>query len=228
MIGDRDKAHILYYPSNIRRTWNLTAILQIPAEQGDFHSFYLYLTGTSRQAIEDFLTYQTNKEALGIQIDVEPLSNLDDFPPEDMRAIGEFQHEDDEQVNPEGVLVDNGKLKIGISRLKIITPKPYKIVYVIDPAVSGTVQRSRSLAVGFNMPRTSGVICSVAQGGTVDAYLQEMNTNGYWETRDSKSNLSVSHTFANTSATKTGAWQVYISGVAISSDVTIQYERIVT
>jgi hypothetical protein len=228
MIGNKDSAHILYYPSNIRRTWNLTAILQIPAEQEGFHSFYLYLTGTTRDAIEEFLAYQAEKEALGIQIKVEPVTYADEIPMEDTSVVESFLHEDDEQINPNDNLVDNGKLIIGISRLKIVTPRPYKITYIIDPTVSGTVQRSKSLAVGFNMSRTSGVKCSVGAGGKVNADLQEMNTNGYWETRQTQNNVNGLHTFSNTNATKTGSWQVYISGVAISSDVTVQYERVVT
>jgi hypothetical protein len=76
----------------------------------------------------------------------------------------------------------SGKVKIGISRLCIVTKPPYKITYVVDPPI----QPKASLSVGLNQTipadfavefdgSVSNVTCTV-QEGIVEFKLIEVDT----------------------------------------------------
>lgn len=221
-----DKPRLLYDLDNVQRTYNLTTILQIPDNQGYVNFFRMFLAATTKQTIEEFIDYQESMDSLGIQISLEQLDTGSEDEADRVFKKGDdvpwLQPEDDEHMS-----IDNGKLKIGISRLYISTPRPHKIIYKIDPIVSGSVQRRASITAGFNMSRTSGVRCDVDPGGRVDTYLQEMSSYGSYVTRQSQIDVTQSYSFADQNAESTGAWKVLAIGKEVESTVTISYARLV-
>jgi hypothetical protein len=146
---------------------------------GKGNIFMVYISG-SKKEVEKFVRYQKrqlSKGVLGINATVEH----DDAPHAvpDATISNLTQEKDDKITFTSG---KSDKVKIGISRLCIVTKPPYKITYRIDPPI----QPKANLSVGLNQTypadfavefdgSVSNITCTV-QTGMVEFKLIEVDT----------------------------------------------------
>lgn len=141
-------------------------------KDGKGNEFYIFISGEEKE-VDKFVAYQKRKAAkrnFGIRITVAK----DDTPP--AKATNKkIQSKPDKKAKK--VQFVSGKVTIGISRHRIVIPKPYKITYLIDPKTidPGTTEKN---VPGFQIEldgTTANVTCRVKKG-TVQFQLWQLGS----------------------------------------------------
>jgi hypothetical protein len=128
---------------------------------GKGNKFHIYISGEKKE-VDRFVRYQKRKIAkgdFGIRVTV----TKDDSP-----AASDANQVIQVEQNKKAKKVEfvSGKVMIGISRHKIVIPKPYKITYLIDPK---TIEPGKTdiAAPGFQIEldgTMASILCRVKKG----------------------------------------------------------------
>src|ERR1041384_6224811 len=97
-------------------------------EDGKGNEFYIYVSGEKKE-VDKFIRYQKRKlvnDEFGIRVIVTPNSSVE---------AHHLVEENEPKRNKKPVEFKSGKVKIGISRHKIVAKRPYEITYHIDPKI---------------------------------------------------------------------------------------------
>jgi hypothetical protein len=233
-MGSKASEIIFSEQPHIPRRYQTVGLIASFDEASNLNLFRLFITSTTKKAMLDFIEYQKVKN--GIQIDVEhldtpPRQNIaKPLEPPTLPKLEDIKPFGGELPLPDDFSFGEGKINVGLSRWYIATPKPYKITYRIDPEIFNIKILSNSTHSYGLTGNNIFVNCKLSGLGDFKVHLKEKTWQYTWIERDQK---SVSQgqpeaIFSHVPANSTGEWLVEVVGIALQSNYTITYERIVT
>ncbi|MBN1935918.1 MAG: hypothetical protein JW934_14705 [Anaerolineae bacterium] len=190
--------------SPIKRLWQTVGLL----EDDQQNTFQVYLTATTKEAISDLLQ-QFEEGQFKIEISVTPV--------EPSKRTGDVSSMLSDEIAPQVYWDD---INIGISRLNIKTPPPYRITYIIDPPLG----QGKTTRVDYNDPGSTEVECE-ADLGQVSVALYEIEPHGQEILH--ASGLADPYTVATlrSTATHDGHWRVRVTGQQQSNRFSLKYDK---
>jgi hypothetical protein len=188
------------------------------------NQFNIYISGDKKE-VDKFVNYQKNKIKKGI-FGIRATVTKDDSP-QDSNTNQEIQSKQKRKVKK--VEFVSGKVMIGISRHRIVTKKPYKITYLIDPKTDVPGNTDNPVP-GFQIEldgTTASVDCKVTKGNVIFQLWQLGSFDtpinaGVNAGPITLSDLDGKKTLSATANSSTVRWQVTATQAAIAKFPTIK------
>jgi hypothetical protein len=216
--------------------WQATGLLN--DERGN--SFRIFVYGRSKAGVHKFVQYLERKKAEGqpaIRVSVTRTKKyrgrkrgLED---QVASSSGEVEPGDADHIKLPGV-------SIGISRLKMVTRRPYTITYTIDPPIPLSEERTETDPMGepvnvwtnvfeaeFSDLDEANILCE-AKSGNVQVELCELDKAGNRIQRDVQDTVATSTAKLNQVSKTTGKWVVQVKGLDATNYFTLSWDKVVT
>lgn len=219
----------------IRELWQAVGLLMVYDDAGRENKFRVFVSGATREIVQAFIT-QERARSINVQIITDP---------DELHADVVTQAAGNHAID---VISTCSQLNIGISRLSIQTPEPYKIVYHVaqhrifrDDSASimygnATFDALKSKVtkqtVSFNAVKAYAR-CKVTSGIVAVSMLEgrgkEWVARGSTETVAAGSSVRLPEKGKWFFAKGEGEseWLIEVTGRAAESDCEISYERVV-
>ncbi|MBN1140041.1 MAG: hypothetical protein JXM73_25960 [Anaerolineae bacterium] len=194
--------HIQFSP--VKRLWQAVGVL----EDDQHNTFWVYLTATTKEAIANLLQ-QYEEGRFKIEITVTPVEARDEAADLALTLA--------DQPAPQVYWDD---VNIGISRLSIKTPPPYRITYVIDPLL----EQGKTTRVDYDNSGSTEVECE-ASLGQVGVNLYEIEPHGQELVHAYGSADPGAPITLRSSAAHDGHWRVRVTGQQANNQFSLKYDK---